>query len=449
MNRRFLHLDFKGIVPAFERLAEYFEYFKKCGFEGIVFEFDCRVRWRSWPGAGMPEYTAEQAGLIVSLAESYGFETIPLMQIQGHLEWALGEEAYAGLRENGYFTLCPSAPGAREQLFRWMEELREMFPNSKYIHLGADEVSHIGECPLCKARCGEEKDKFKLYLEHASALCCHAEKLGFRPMIWGDMLLGEPDPVAAAKQLPENTIIVDWKYWGPGPYKSTEILKQSGYEVWGASGVQCAWYEHFRQILPFYEDRLENILGWHNFDGTVIHTTWGRSGNKYGVYPPWLMTVPLWAAAGDPEKWAKHPWKEGIEKLSRLLRRALEFELVKVPAEIRQWSASCRLEEESREYLALGVEFQILVNRLLEIMSDYDSQLESRRFVGVDPRIVQRDLIRSPQQLEKDLAELLPKLGEVFDRNQLAAKEEFLAEFSSQFRRLKEVKPFEVPGSEK
>ena len=81
-------------------------------------------------------------------------------------------------------------------------------------------------------------------------------------------------------------------------------------------------------------------------------------------------------------------------------------------------------------------------------MSDYDSLRESRRFVGVDPRIVQRDLIRSPRQLEKDLAELLPKLGEVFDRNQLAAKEEFLAEFSSQFRRLKEVKPFDVPCSE-
>ena len=444
MNKRFLHLDFKGIVPAFEALEEYFRYFKDCGFSGIVFEFDCRVRWRSWPGAGMPEYSAEQAAQIVSLAESYGFETIPLMQIQGHLEWALGEEPYANLRENNYFTLCPSAPGAREQLFAWMQELREMFPNSRYIHLGADEVLHMGLCPLCRAKCGENGDKFKLYLEHATALCRQAEKLNFRPMIWGDMLLGESDPVAAAKQLPEKTIIVDWKYWGSGPHKSTETLKKSGLEVWGASGVQCAWYEHFRQILPFYEDRLENILGWHDFDGTVIHTTWGRSGNKYGVYPPWLMTLPLWVAAGDPERWEKHPWKAGIEKLSRLLRRALEFELVRLPAEIRKWETRCRLEEESREYLALGVEFQILVNRLLEIISDYDSQLESRRFVGIDPRIMERDLLHGPQKLRKDLDALLPKLAAVFDRNQLSAKEEFLAEFSSQFRRLDEVKPFEL-----
>ena len=57
---------------------------------------------------------------------------------------------------------------------------------------------------------------------------------------------------------------------------------------------------------------------------------------------------------------------------------------------------------------------------------------------------MERDLLHGPQKLRKDLDALLPKLAAVFDRNQLSAKEEFLAEFSSQFRRLDEVKPFEL-----
>ncbi|MBQ7209176.1 MAG: family 20 glycosylhydrolase [Lentisphaeria bacterium] len=445
MKRRFLHLDFKGIVPRFDRLEEYLRYFRQCGFEGLVLEFDCRVLWRSWPCAAMPVYTPEEAARIVRLAESLGFETIPLMQIQGHLEWALGDDSCAGLRENGTLTLCPSAPGSEKQLLAWMDELRTIFPRSRYIHLGADEVARIGLCPACRARLERGETKFQLYSTHVKKFCAAAEKSGFRPLVWGDMLLAEPDPAEAAKTLPESTVIVDWKYWGKGPFGSTRKLRDSGREVWGASGLQCAWYEHFRQILPFYEDRLENILGWNEFDGTVIHTTWGRSGNKYAFYPPWLMSLPLFAAAGDPEKWERHPWRERIGELSRLLRRALEFELVKVPAKIRAWPASCRLEEESREYIALGVEYQIAANRLLEIVADHDAQLASSRFVGIDRETMLRDLVEAPRKLHRDVKELLPKLGAVFDRNGLVGKEEFLAEIGSQFRRLDTVKPLELP----
>jgi len=445
MKKRFLHLDFKGIVPEPERMEEYLRYFRQCGFDGLVLEFDCRVRWRSWPGAGMPVFSAEEAARLVGIAESLGFETIPLMQVQGHLEWLLGEEAYAGLRENGTLTFCPTRPQAAERLTGWMTELREIFPRSRYIHLGADEVAHIGECPLCRARLKGGETKFQLYASHVKKLCLAAEKLNFRPLVWGDMLLHEADPAEAARSLSKNTIVVDWKYWGSGPFSSTEKLRNSGHEVWGASGLQCAWYEHFRQILPFYEDRLENILSWNKFDGTVIHTTWGRSGNKYAVYPPWLMSLPLFAAAGDPGKWAAHPWREKIEGLSRLLRRALEFELVKVPGEIRSWPASCRLEEESREYLALGVEFQVLVNRLLEIEADHAAQLASCRFVGIDRETMMRDLADAPADLKRKIRDLTPRLGQVFDRNGLVGKEEFLAEFTSQFRRLDNVRPLELP----
>jgi hypothetical protein len=47
-------LDFKGVVPATEMLSEYLKYFMDCGFEGIIFEFDCRYQWQTWPDAAIP-----------------------------------------------------------------------------------------------------------------------------------------------------------------------------------------------------------------------------------------------------------------------------------------------------------------------------------------------------------------------------------------------------------
>ena len=87
----------------------------------------------------------------------------------------------------------------------------------------------------------------------------------------------------------------------------------------------------------------------------------------------------------------------------------------------------------------------MLVNRLLEIEADHAAQLASCRFVGIDRETMMRDLADAPADLKRKVAELLPRLGQVFDRNGLTGKEEFLAEFSSQFRRLDNVRPLELP----
>ena len=45
-----LHLDLKGAIPARDKMLEWLDFFAACGFNGIIFEYDDRIDWRSWPG---------------------------------------------------------------------------------------------------------------------------------------------------------------------------------------------------------------------------------------------------------------------------------------------------------------------------------------------------------------------------------------------------------------
>ena len=431
MCRRFLHLDFKGIVPKIQKIHEWLVFFRKCGFHGIVFEFDCRVKWQTWEHAGMPVYSVAEAKQIVAEAEALGFETIPLMQVQGHLEWILGEDAYAHLRENGTLTLCPSHPDSSALLGKWMEELREIFPHSHYLHLGADEVEFIGECRACRAK-AEKIGRHGIYRAHVAACCRKALDLGFRPMLWGDMLLHDTETPGVA--IPAETIIVDWQYWGAGPFESTERLRKSGHEVWGASSIKCAWYEHFHMMLNYPQERLENVLGWNRFKGNVIHTNWGRPGNKWNLYPPWHMSIPVFVAAGDPAQWAKHPWNSCFTRFMETFRRGLRFQLENMLPEMKTWPCSDAMEQECLRYLCLGVEYELLAGDYFDCLFGKCAVDAAIPYIGRNIPVYKKYFLTGREKLHLRLEKLMQDVDCFFLDNELLGKEEFIAEKTSIFR---------------
>ena len=131
-------------------------------------------------------------------------ECVPLIQSIGHLGWALYEDQFSHLRENGEYTeLCPLHPEALPKIMSWIDEAVELHPHCRYIHLGADESTHLGSCPECRAA-ADPADPLKNYLAHVSKLCSHAIAAGKRPMIWSDMLWENPE---SAKRLPPETIL--------------------------------------------------------------------------------------------------------------------------------------------------------------------------------------------------------------------------------------------------
>jgi len=146
-------------------------------------------------------------------------------------------------------TYCPSNPKSYEVLFDVMDEVIEVF-QPRIMHIGHDELYHIGICPRCRKQTGHEL--------LAQDLCRIHEFLtarGVRPFLWGDMLMHftdaegqkrggvakrEVEPCSgktlrtrptwkAAGKVPEDLLICDW-YWSLDP-ESERHFHEHGFDV--------------------------------------------------------------------------------------------------------------------------------------------------------------------------------------------------------------------------
>jgi len=433
MRKNFLHLDFKGVVPAAEELPEYLKYFKDCGFEGVIFEFDCRYQWQTWPDAAMPLLSVTAIRKLIECCRELGLEAIPLIQIQGHLQWILKHEHFAYLRENKFFSeLCPSLPESKSLIRQWIDEALELFPEAGFIHLGADETLNFASCPKCIDYASRSKhEKFGVYIDHVADCCRYALSRGVRPVIWADMFWREKSSHLAA-ELPSETILADWQYTGSAPFDTTRELQKTGREIWGASAIACAWYEsrHSAQREP--GPRLENILSWNKWarenDATIIHTTWGRPSNLWNLYPPWIGQLPLFIAAGNPERWREHSWRIFFDELNDIMFRDWPHELEKAIEDVAALPAANKWEQECLNWWSLSLRYQLLFKEYLFFSIDHRCMLETQRFVGSDPVVYRRNFedpgISIPQKLESWVKDL----KEFWQRNQLSDLAEFSAE---------------------
>lgn len=133
---------------------------------------------------------------LISVALDNDLEVIPLVQTFGHLEWILKLEEFRSLREIDAFPqeICPLNDEAWTLLTQMIDQVLSLkyrkesrigsnsFPN--YIHIGCDEVYHIGECSKCR-----DKVVLDLFLNHVSRVATYIhQKYGIQPIIWDDML---------------------------------------------------------------------------------------------------------------------------------------------------------------------------------------------------------------------------------------------------------------------
>lgn len=321
MKPNYLHLDLKGLIPEFPRLLEWLEWFAALGYNGIVWEYEDRIDWQSWPGIFRPGYSMAEWEAIWQKCRDLNLEIIPLVQTHGHLEWLLKDERYATWRENGCWNeICPQNEEAVAAIKAWLGEVRRLHPESRYIHIGADETWNLATCPACQARSGGENGRLEVYLRHLCSMSETALQLGFRPIAWGDMFRRENRPELAAC-LPAGTILVDWRYYGPGPWPTTRQLRETGLEIWGGSGISRNF--DYSNLTGPNEIAVTNVQSWRKYleEGEVaalIHTTWSRARSLLPPYGPWERCLPGFLAGGSAGIWEKsalQPWMEQVDEV--------------------------------------------------------------------------------------------------------------------------------------
>ena len=282
--KNFIHFDFKGALPDTAGFCKLLEYFKKCSFDGVVLEYDDRIPWETWPGTWRKGYSLNELKQILTHAAKLQLEVIPLIQIQGHLEWLLKHDAYRHLREMPEVgsEICPQHEEIETTWKKWIDEAAELHPGCRYIHLGGDETWYAGLCPKCSA-----VGKMQVYIEHASRMCHYALSKNLRPMLWADMFWRE-NCMDLAAQLPEGTVLIDWQYDGIPPFNSTLKLLKTKHQIMGSTGITTGYWEHCMRLAGNFQERFNNISGWKLWaeqnDISLIHTIWARGAGNETFY---------------------------------------------------------------------------------------------------------------------------------------------------------------------
>ncbi|CAH0385394.1 unnamed protein product [Bemisia tabaci] len=239
-QQRLVHLDLKGAPPKVKYLKDLFPLFKDLGATGLLLEWEDMFPFTGQLAslAATNAYTVDEVTTILKLASENDLEVIPLVQTFGHVEFALKLEQFARLRE-----------------------VMHLHKDARFLHIGCDEVFHMGECSRCRQKLRDD-----LFLMHVSSVAKYVRSKypKVTPIIWDDMLRQLSTSSLESYNIGQLVEPMVWVYaediyrFVPGPVwdKYATIFPT----VWTASAFKGAFGETL--YVPNVQRHLDNNLHW-------------------------------------------------------------------------------------------------------------------------------------------------------------------------------------------
>ena len=250
-------------------------------FWGML-KYDC-LKELSWPCG----FEKERAAEIIREARDMGMEPIPMFNHLGHASGcriANGKHTVLDQNLSLHHLFTPDgwawnihSEDTKQLLREVRKELYDLFGEGEYVHLGCDEAYIFSNGYI-------DKSELRDYLGEITA---EAVSEGRKPIIWGDMLVGDKEAGCVgekyycakietdeaeeirAKLAPE-TIIGDWQYdITEGQIKTSVILKKKGYKV-----IICPWFDTKNIeacINTAHENELFGVMetAWHTLSSEM------------------------------------------------------------------------------------------------------------------------------------------------------------------------------------
>ncbi|XP_015608135.1 hexosaminidase D [Cephus cinctus] len=200
-SHRLVHLDLKGGPPRVCYFEKLFPLLRSWGATGLLLEWEDTFPYNrelapigsNGPSCLTSGYTVQEAQQILQIAGDSGLAVVPLVQTFGHMEFVLKHDEWRSLREVESFpsSICPSNPGTLLLVKSLIRQIVTFHPDIQYLHIGADEVWHLGLCSVCTKRASANKHgKSSLFLEHVLTITQYIKETYpcLKIIIWDDMM---------------------------------------------------------------------------------------------------------------------------------------------------------------------------------------------------------------------------------------------------------------------
>lgn len=285
LDIRGVHWDLKGYQPKLNVLKQQFRILSQFKINTVLLELEDKFQYQSAPGISVANgYTCDDLKELADYAKSIFINVIPKVQCLAHVDYILKHENYSHLAENNHpYQFCCRSEEAFGLWRCMVDEIMEIFSESPYFHIGADESTHLAECPECA-----EYSKAENFIHRVSRSIEYIAGKGKTPVIWDDILRNihgniDEEDLETTWRLGEKAIIMYWAYGYSGKNNEFPFLAKYAKQrmrIWGASGFSGCGPSWIQNIPPS-EERMLNINAWtkssieHGLEG-FINTGWGK-----------------------------------------------------------------------------------------------------------------------------------------------------------------------------
>jgi len=284
-----VHLDLKGAPPKIDYLLKFIKNAKDHGATGLLIEYEDMFPFEGMlkDVAAVNHYNKSDIYNILIKSKELGLEVIPLVQTFGHMEFVLKHGQFAHLRDSADMpeSICPCHQQTMTLIGLYIDQVMALHKDVKSLHIGCDEVYHLGECSDCSGQ-----GRTDVFVKHVSTVANyvknkypHVESI----IIWDDMLRN----FMSSEMMPLKDLVVPmvWVYaeevYHFMPTYNWDRFSEVFPTAWTASAYKGA--DGPTASVPNIQKRLTNNLNWldvmsneeskfpNGFQGIVI-TGWSR-----------------------------------------------------------------------------------------------------------------------------------------------------------------------------
>lgn len=370
MNIRGVHIDLKTQRMAFPVLEDTLRHVSGLGFNTILLEYQDNFPYQGELArfAGADALTLCEVERLKQLCAGLGMEIIPMVQSIGHMYWVTRHPDCAPLGEayrevgRGSHSLCPSHPESFSLFQKLAQQVMQLHPESRYFHIGGDEVHFSSLCPACAG-----KDRGILLGNYYRKVLEYTREQGFIPAMWGDMVLKYEN---VRDFIPRDTLIFDWDYMNglshahgemvygtetpPVPYDDnsfarTRLLREQGFPVVTAPAVRSMGDTAFlgRNVHP--DNCMQACLeAMDTGSAGIVITSWAVR------LVPWPLTELCFTAVSEL---MKNP-RCGIRHIrSTFCRQVFGTDSEELMEALLHFSEKAYIAQKNADFLASGMNY--------------------------------------------------------------------------------------------
>ncbi|CAG2165029.1 unnamed protein product [Oppiella nova] len=274
-SNRLVHIDLKGAPFRLHYWEQLIEFLSRIGINGLLIEYEDMFPYTQSLSElkCQDSYSEQQIESIIGMANKYDMKIIPLIQTFGHLEFVLKHDNFRELREVKTYpnSICPTNERSFDtikEMLRQMISLHHKCTKLDSIHIGCDEVWHLGQCSRCLQYLNDNcyTDKSRLFATFVTKIADYVRKtFDIHVIIWDDMIRQMDEQMIIESQLNRLCEPMVWHYLDAQTFRLRDKqfwlkYKQLFERIWIASAFKGA--ARMNQMLPPVPYHISNHLAW-------------------------------------------------------------------------------------------------------------------------------------------------------------------------------------------